>query len=74
MIFTIFRDFSRFFSDFIFNFKPFLNKQKIKIGLILARAPHGCDVARKATWQRHANPRNAYVAHCIHYIFYVYYI
>ena len=22
-------------------------------------APRGCDVARKATWQRHADPRSA---------------
>ena len=62
------------FSDFIFDFKPFLNKQKIKIGLILARAPRGCDVSRKATWQRHADPRSAYVAYCMHDIFYLYYI
>ena len=27
-----------------------------------ARDPRGCDVARKATWQRHADPRSAYVA------------
>ena len=24
----------------------------------------GCDVARKATWQRHAGPRGAYAARC----------
>ena len=65
MIFTIFRDFSVFFRIFktvslilfsIFNNK---NKKKLKKG---ARDPRGCDVARKATWQRHADPRSTYVA------------
>ena len=29
----------------------------IKGGFIFARDPRGCDVARKATWQSHAGPR-----------------
>ena len=36
--------------------------------IYFARAPRGCDVARKATWQRHADPRSAYVAHYTYYI------
>ena len=28
-----------------------------KRGFIFARDPRGCDVAGKATWQSHANPR-----------------
>ena len=63
MIFTIFRDFSvffRIFYDFIFYLKTLkINIKKLKKG---ARDPRGCDVARKATWQRHADPRSAYVA------------
>ena len=66
MIFTTFRDFSEFFlifNDFIF----YLNRFKkiyiyIYIYIFCARDPRGCDVARKATWQRHADPRSAYVA------------
>ena len=69
MIFTNFRDFSGFFLILFSILKPFLNKQKIKIGLILSRAPRGCDVARKATWQRHADPRSAYVACFISIVF-----
>ena len=64
MIFTTFRDFSEFFlifNDFIFYLNRFkINKNKKKI--FCARDPRGCDVARKATWQRHADPRSAYVA------------
>ena len=33
------------------------NKKNKKRGLIFARDPRGCDVARKATWQSHADPR-----------------
>ena len=52
MIFTIFRDFSGFFR-FYFRFKTFkIIKKMIKRGMIFARVPRGCDVARKATWQR----------------------
>ena len=29
----------------------------IKRGMIFARVPRGCDVARKATWMSHAGPR-----------------
>ena len=29
-----------------------MNKKKSKKGLIIARVPRGCDVARKATWVR----------------------
>ena len=66
MIFTIFRDFSEFFlifNDFIFYLNRFkINKNKKNIYYFCARDPRGCDVARKATWQRHADPRSAYVA------------
>ena len=58
-------DFSEFIS--IFN-----NKNKLKNDkriLFFARVPRGCDVALRATWQRHAGPRGAYAAL---YIFYYY--
>ena len=42
-----------------------MNKKSAKS----ARVPRGCDVARKATWQSHADPRSAYVAHYIYYIY-----
>ena len=47
-------------------FSIFNNKKKLKKG---ARDPRGCDVARKATWQRHVDPRNAYVARIYYIIF-----
>ena len=54
MNFLIFRD----FFEFIFEFKSFKTiKKLIKRGLVFAREPRGCHVARKATWQRHADPR-----------------
>ena len=37
-------------------FSIFNNKKIIKKW---ARGPRGCDVARKATWQRHVDPRSA---------------
>ena len=46
-----------------------MNKKIIKKCLNFARAPRGCDVARKATWQRHADPRSAYMAHDIYFIY-----
>ena len=52
----------------IFNVKN--NYKKRKKGGIFARDPHGCDVARKATWQHHAGPRGAYAARCDVYIIY----
>ena len=62
--FSIFRDFFfrifKLFFLFYFRFLTVLiNKKIIKK---VARGPRGCDVARKATWQRHADPRSAYVA------------
>ena len=39
---------------------PFLKNFKLKKGkkgTIFAWDPHGCDVAHKATWQSHADPR-----------------
>ena len=33
------------------------------------RVPRGCDVARKATWQSHADPLSAYVARIIYFIY-----
>ena len=78
MIFRIFRDFFGFFRiflDFIYDLNSFkINTKIIKKIWILARAPRGCDVARKARWQRHADPRIAYVARYISYIIYLLYI
>ena len=46
------------FFDFIFDLKSFkIIKKRIKRELIFVRVPRGCDVARKATWQSHAGPR-----------------
>ena len=73
--FSIFRDFFRIFKLFFLFYFRFLiikiNKnKKIKKG---ARGPRGCDVARKATWQRHADPRSAYVArYTYRYLFTIY--
>ena len=44
-----------------------INKLKVKKG---ARGPRGCDVARRATWQRHAGQRSAHVAR--EYTIYIY--
>ena len=45
-------------------------KNKIKKNVkVCARDPRGCDVARKAMWQRHADPRSAYMAHFIFIVF-----
>ena len=70
MIFKNFRDFSgffRIFMNFIFYLKTFkINKKIAKKRLHFARDPCGCDVACKAMWQRHADPRNAYVARFIY--------
>ena len=60
MNFLIFRDFSGFFR---INFAIFTVKIELKIskkGSNFAGDPHGCDVAHKATWQRHVGPRGAY--------------
>ena len=40
-------------------FSIFNNKNINKKLKIWARGPRGCDVARKATWQRHVDPRSA---------------
>ena len=54
MNFLIFRD----FFEFIFDFKSIKKiKIKAKMSLFFAQDPRGCDVARKATWQSHADPR-----------------
>ena len=53
------------FLDFFLLILLFLNDKndlkKCKKDLYFARDPHGCDVACKATWQRHAGPCGAYV-------------
>ena len=69
-----FQGFFRIFLNYISIFKTFLNKkniQKKKI-FVFARGPRGCDVARKATWQCHADSRSAYVARYT-YIYIIYY-
>ena len=46
------------FSEFIFDLNLLKTiKNRLKRGYIFARDPHGCDVARKATWQSHTDPR-----------------
>ena len=45
------------FSGFIFDLKMLkIIKKMIKSFFNFARDPRGCDVARKATWQRQADP------------------
>ena len=61
MNFLIFRDFSELILRFLM-IKTI--KIKAKKGFIFARDPRGCNVARKATWQRHAGPHGAYAAQC----------
>ena len=57
MNFLIFRVFIEF-SEFIFDLNILKTiKKLLKRGLIFVRVPRGCDVARKATWQSHAGPR-----------------
>ena len=69
--FSIFRDFFWIFSEFI---SILNNKNELKNDksfLFFARVPHGCDVALRATWQRHAGPRGAYAAYryIYHYLY-----
>ena len=59
------------FRDFFLIFLIFLIKNDKKILKIIkkgSRGPRGCDVARKATWQRHADPRSALTWRDIYYI------
>ena len=65
----IFSGFLKQFFLFYFRFLIIKINKKIKKGG--ARGPRGCDVARKATWQRHADPRSAYMAR-IYIILYLY--
>ena len=71
MIFTILGIFSGFFLDFSdLNFYLKTIKNNKKRG---PRGLRGCDVARKATWQRHVDPRSAPTWRlCISYIFIIY--
>ena len=58
--FNNFRDFFWIFPDFSdLNFYLKTIKNILKIIKTGPRGPRGCDVARKATWQRHADPRSA---------------
>ena len=60
------------FSEFI---SIFNNKNELKNGkkrINSTRVPRGCDVALKATWQRHAGPRSAYAAYTYSYYLYIY--
>ena len=57
------------FSDLNFYLKTLkINIKKVKS----ARGPRGCDVARKATWQSHADPRSAPTWRDIYLIFIIY--
>ena len=60
MIFTILGIFFGFFKTvFLILFSIFNNIKINKKIKKWARGPRGCDVARKATWQRHVDPRSA---------------
>ena len=66
MIFTIYRNFSGIFLiliKFISNFYHLKRLNKMQKLSLSRSSPRGCDVAVRATWQRHADPRVcAYVA------------
>ena len=69
-----FRDFLWIFPDFSnLNFYIKTLKINIKKRVKRVRGPRGCDVARKATWQSHADPRSAPTWRDIYPIF-IYYI
>ena len=56
--FSNFRDFLQIFMNLFSIFKVLKTMKKWqKRGYFIARDPCGCDVARKATWQSHADPR-----------------
>ena len=60
--FSIFRD---FFWIFLNLFRFLNDKNELKKGkkrFYFRAGPRGCDVACKATWQRHAGPHGAYAA------------
>ena len=57
MNFLILGIFFQIFLNLFSIFKWLKNKKMAKTGLYFARDPRGCDVARKATWQSHADPR-----------------
>ena len=57
MNFLNFRDFSKIFRIY-FRFKSLkIIKKRIKRGYIFVRDPRECDMACKATWQSHVDPR-----------------
>ena len=61
--------------NLFFIFKRIKKLKKDKKGFIFTRDPRGCDVACKATWQSHADPRErlhgADVTHVHIYILYI---
>ena len=64
-----FRDFFWIFPDFSdLNFYLKTIKKILKIIKKGSRGPRGCDVARKATWQPHAEPRSEPTWRDIYYI------
>ena len=66
----IFLDFSEFIS--IFNNKNELKNSKKWINSV--RVPGRCNVALRATWQRHLGPRGAYAAYTYIYNLYSLYM
>ena len=77
MNFSIFRDFFRIFKTvflIIIFFRFLIIKINKKIKKRGARGPRGCDVARKATWQRHVDPRCAptWREYILYYIILIY--
>ena len=61
MNFLIFRDFFQIFLNLfsIFNVKN--NLKMAKKGVYFRAGPRGCDMALRATWQSHTDPRE-----CLH--------
>ena len=78
MIFKIYRNFLEFFWIYLRVFsilKVFKSIKKGKNGLFIAQDLHGCDVARKATWQSHMDPRECLRGKevmCTYYIYCTY--
>ena len=51
-----------------------MNLKKMQKAVNIRAGPRGCDVALRATWQRHAGPRGAYAGYTYTYYLFIYYI
>ena len=60
------------FYNFIFRFKTFKINKKMQKVFNFCAGPCGCDVALRATWQRHAGPRGVCIYLSMLYSTYIY--